>query len=112
MDIKIQGFAGTVEPWKSDFRVSANQFVGAPEDNHRTLYEVRAKEEDVQKLGYTVDDVIKAAKVLNTVLNAGTVRKIVDAAKEAIDKASEDAGIPANVSNYSAGIAIRVYDND
>jgi hypothetical protein len=95
MDVKIQAFAGTVEPSKADFRKSTGAFVGAPIDNHRTILEFRVSDMDLSELGLTADDLLKACETVNKALNAG------------INKSKQEV-----LGIKEAGVAIRVYDND
>lgn len=105
MDIKIQGFAGTVEPSKADFRASAGQFVGAPADNHRTILEFRVSDMDLSELDLTADDLIKACEIVNKAINAG-----IDKTKNDVLNAAGP--IAGSLGIKQAGVAIRVYDND
>lgn len=105
MDVKIQAFAGTVEPSKADFRVSAGAFVGAPADNHRTILEFRVSDMDLSELGLGTDDLLKACEIVNKAINAG----INKSKQEVLEAAGPLAGA---IGVKEAGVAIRVYDND
>lgn len=109
IDIKLQAFVGVVNPVKADFRASQGQFVGAPNDNHTTIHEIRATGEDLEALGLTVDGVIKACETINKL----AALKI--AAPDEVKKLAEKVGGPI-VSPFLdkavAGAAIRVYDKD
>lgn len=84
MDVKLQVYAGTACPSKVDFRKTTGGYVGAPEDNHRTIYEFRVGNEQLIDAGMTEEDLIYLLAKLNKMM-------------------ATDAPIK---------VAFRVYDND
>ena len=106
MDVKIQAFAATTDPSKADFRKSAGAFVGAPEDNHRTILEFRVSDMDLQELGMDIDDAIKHCEAINKMINAGVFKQFSDSLLGTVGEVGVKLGIAAT------GLAIRIYDND
>lgn len=68
MDVKLQAYAGNAGPEKVDFRKSTNAFVGAPDDNHRTLYEFRIGNKELIDAGLTEEDLIFVLAKINRLM--------------------------------------------
>jgi len=105
IDWKAQTFIGKVNPVKADFRKSTGSFVGSPDDNHQTLFEVRLTDEDLERMGMTTEDVIELSEKANMLmaLKFATPDEVVELV---------GAQFGTLLFHVSAGFGFRVYDED
>lgn len=102
MDIKLQAYRGDLGPEKVDFR--GENFVGSPEDEHRTALEARVTEEDLAELGLTEEEFFASLVSTNKILAL--------VASKQHDSTGNLASLLGLSGSGPVKVAVRAYDND
>lgn len=113
-DIKLQAYRGESGPTDIDFRKSTGGFKGSPEDEHRTIAEVRVDDDFIDRQIEVVDPETDTLLLSTSRRNAIAVANsiLADVTQGQPDELGNVADLVGLEGSGPVKLAIRIYDND